>query len=116
MENLSFCAVTFVSTFVRIFTNLNKKVKFVALKKLHYYDFFMQLIKVTWKEIFTECNSTNPVIIRSATGVYLFKLNKRKSPIIWEICSKLTIMTLEGHQRRFLVSLLLTLNSFHVLL
>ena len=79
----------------------------------------MQLIKATCKEIlqtFTKCTTTNPVIISSAPGIHLFKLNKRKSRIICEICSKLTIMTLEGHLWRSLVSLLLTLNSFHVLL
>ena len=41
---------------------------------------------------------------------YLFNVNNRNTTQRWEICSKLTIKTLE---RRHLVSLLITLNIFH---
>ena len=32
------------------------------------------------------------------TGIYLFKVNNRNTRAMYEICSKLTIMTLEGCQ------------------
>ena len=47
----------------------------------------------------------------SPADICLFKVNDRNTTTMCEICSKLTIKTLE--QRHWLVSLLLTLNRFH---
>ena len=50
----------------------------------------------------------------SPARIYLLKVNNRNTKTRCEICSKLTIKTVERHQW-LLVSFLLTLNIFHTL-
>ena len=48
-------------------------------------------------------------------GNYMFKVNNRKISKRHEICPKLTIKITKQHQFFILMSLLLTLNIFHIL-
>ena len=73
-----------------------------------YCKFYLQLVLIYW-------NQSKAPISSDPVGIYLFKAKNRNTRTRCEICSKLTIKTLERRHGVVLVSLLLTLNIFHTL-